>query len=172
MERVRAIGSQQQPGMPPSSPRPAAGPSVSSKVLVIVLVVAGLVILGGLFFSVARAFGSNDRIKSDQYQAVFLTNGQVYFGRLEDINKGYAVLRDIYYLQVAQATTEDNKRLQEGSDNADPQISLAKLGNELHGPEDEMYISRDQVLFWENLKGDGQVVKAISEFAANQETNQ
>jgi hypothetical protein len=30
-----------------------------------------------------------------------------------------------------------------------------------------MYISRDQVLFWENLKEDGQVVKAIREYQKN-----
>jgi hypothetical protein len=30
-----------------------------------------------------------------------------------------------------------------------------------------MYISRQQVLFWENLKGDGKVAKAISDYKAS-----
>ena len=30
-----------------------------------------------------------------------------------------------------------------------------------------MFISRDKVLFWENLKEDGQVVKAIREYQKN-----
>jgi hypothetical protein len=30
-----------------------------------------------------------------------------------------------------------------------------------------MYISKDKVLFWENLKDDGQVVKAIKEYQKN-----
>jgi len=43
-------------------------------------------------------------------------------------------------------------------------VSLVKLGCELHGPEDEMLINRDQVIFWENLKADGQVAKAVAEY--------
>ena len=42
------------------------------------------------------------------------------------------------------------------------QVQLVKLGNELHGPEDAMYINRQSVLFWENLKNDGKVAKAIA----------
>ena len=38
------------------------------------------------------------------------------------------------------------------------------LANELHGPEDVMHISRDQVTFWENMKDDPQVVLAINEY--------
>ncbi len=88
------------------------------------------------------------------YQAVFLTNGQVYFGKLESAH-GWLVLNDIYYLQASEslqqtATPTDNKNVQ-----------LVKLGTELHGPEDAMFIERDKVLFWENLKEDSKVVEAI-----------
>jgi hypothetical protein len=144
-----------------SAPRPApasSGSSLSSKVLVVVLIVVGIALLAGMSLWFFR--GSNSAVKGDQYQAVFLTNGQVYFGKLSNPNNKYVELKDIYYLQVTQ------QEIQEGSNDAsaDPQISLAKLGNELHGPEDSMYISRDQVLFWENLKGDGDVVTAITNF--------
>jgi hypothetical protein len=44
---------------------------------------------------------------------------------------------------------------------------LVKLGNELHGPVDEMHISKAQILFYEDLKTDGQVVKAIQAYKAN-----
>lgn len=53
------------------------------------------------------------------------------------------------------------------ADTEGQRISLAKLGNELHGPEDKMFINSDQLLFWENLKDDGQVAKAISDFVDN-----
>jgi hypothetical protein len=43
-------------------------------------------------------------------------------------------------------------------------ISLVKLGCELHGPEDEMLINRSQIVFWENLKEDGQVTQAVAEY--------
>jgi len=34
----------------------------------------------------------------------------------------------------------------------------------LHGPEDQMLINRDQITFWENLKSDGQVAKAVGDY--------
>lgn len=104
-------------------------------------------------------------VKSDKYQAVFLNSadGQVYFGKLTNFNNQFYKLTDIFYLRVEQ-------KIQPGAtDNTQAQnnVSLAKLGNELHGPEDEMFISKDKVMFWENLKNDGSVVKAITEYKAN-----
>jgi hypothetical protein len=50
-------------------------------------------------------------------------------------------------------------------DNSSSQVSLAKLGSELHGPKDEMYIASDQMLFWENLNsGTSKVVQAIDKY--------
>jgi hypothetical protein len=104
-----------------------------------------------------------------QYQAVFLVNGQVYFGRLEDRSGEYVVLRDIYYLRVTQPPLQgpaEQTQQQPAQTQQQPQISLVKLGSELHGPEDEMYISRAQVLFYENLTENGQVVQAIKKYEA------
>jgi hypothetical protein len=47
-------------------------------------------------------------------------------------------------------------------------LSLAKLGSELHGPEDVMYLERRQVLFWENMKDSSQVTQAIKEAKADE----
>ncbi|HIA92151.1 TPA: hypothetical protein EYO12_03500 [Candidatus Saccharibacteria bacterium] len=161
MERVRTAG-QGSPARPASS-----GPSTSSKVLVIVLVLVGLVVIAAMFFGLSRNLSSGN-VKSDQYQAVFLTNGQVYFGKMSNINSDYVTLEDIFYLQVTQQTTGDDA-LQSGDNAAvDPQISLAQLGNELHGPESEMFISREQILFWENLTDEGDVVTAITNFQSGQ----
>lgn len=112
----------------------------------------------------------NKIIKRDQYQAIFLNGGQVYFGKISDFNARFIKIEDIYYLRVQQ-------QVQPGSEQPVQDISLAKLGNELHGPEDVMVINRDMVIFWENLKDDGQVVKAIVEYkknpaAAQQQTQQ
>jgi len=146
-------------------------PSWAAKSLVLVVVVSGLVVLGALagtaFTSVTS---SDDLVLEDRYQAVFLDNGQVYFGKLSDTNKSYVVLEDIYYLQVNQAVQPE--QVEEGQDPAaaadqQAQISLAKLGNELHGPEDVMYIQHSKIIFWENLKTDGQVTTAITDFVNN-----
>jgi hypothetical protein len=87
---------------------------------------------------------------------------QVYFGKLANVDDRYVKLSDIYYLQVQQTVQPDQNA---ANQNNNPQVSLAKLGSELHGPEDAMYVNRDQVLFWENIKDDGKVVKAIKENA-------
>ncbi len=99
------------------------------------------------------------QIDKDKHQAVFLTNGQVYFGDLKSANKDYLDLRDIYYLNVNQQVQPNQESTQ-----AQSSISLVKLGCELHGPVDQMIVNRDQVTFWENLKDDSQVSKAIAEW--------
>jgi hypothetical protein len=104
---------------------------------------------------------ADSAVKSKEYQALFLTNGQVYFGKLTKVDNSYVKLTDIYYLQVQQQVQPKDQNQQQ-----QPQVSLAKLGGELHGPEDVMYVSRSQVLFWENLKDDGKVTKAIKDYKA------
>lgn len=97
-------------------------------------------------------------INKEKYQAVFLTNGQVYFGKVKSINSKYLDLRDIYYLNVNQQVQPNQN--QNGSQ-SQASITLVKLGCELHKPIDQMIINREQITFWENLKDDGQVAKAI-----------
>lgn len=107
----------------------------------------------------SKAFNENANVNTNEYQALFLTNGQVYFGKISNLNHRYVTISDIYYLQVQQNLQDGSK-----SSSAASQVSLAKLGSELHGPEDKMYIASDQVLFWENLKSDSKVVQAITKY--------
>lgn len=130
--------------------------------IVIVAVLLALV-LGGLFlFSKMQAAGTG--IDRSKYQAVFFTNGQVYFGKLQAFNDDYMKMTDIYYLQTqeTQTDTDDKKNPQETSTDQS-NVQLIKLGEEVHGPEDAMIISRDQVLFYENLKSDGKVAQTIEQ---------
>jgi len=131
----------------------------NKKWMMIVGVVVAAALVVGLGWMGWNYFMNADGVKKAQYQAIFLTNGQVYFGKLTNVNDKYVGLTDVYYLQVQQSSTvqpADNKTTDQN-----PQVSLAKLGNELHGPEDQMAINREQVLFWENLKDNGKVVDAI-----------
>lgn len=99
---------------------------------------------------------------SGKYQAVFLSNNQVYFGKLYNANSGYPTLRDIYYLQVTQVLQPKDPKT------PSQQINLVKLGGELHGPEDEMSINKAHILFFEDLKSDSQVVAAINDYKKSQ----
>lgn len=95
-------------------------------------------------------------LPSNKYQAVFLDNGQVYFGKVAARDMKYIVLTDIYYLQLQQ-----NLQNQNNAPGTQPDISLVKLGGELHGPEDKMEIVRDHILFIEDLRNDSKVSTAI-----------
>lgn len=99
-------------------------------------------------------------VKQDKYQAVFLNNGQVYFGNIKDLNSKYINLNNIYYLQ----TSGDSSSQAAAQTSSNNNVSLVKLGCELHAPYDQMIINRDQVIFWENLKDDSQVVKAVAQY--------
>lgn len=102
----------------------------------------------------------NQYIAEDKYQAVFLQNGQVYFGKIGSLTSKYVDLQNVFYLN-SNTSSSDKKTTDDSSAN---QFTLVKLGCELHGPYDQMVINRDQVTFWENLKDDGQVVKTINEW--------
>ena len=113
----------------------------TNKILMIVLyviLVAAFLFLGWKtsWFGLSK---STDEAKTSDYQAVFLTNGQVYFGKLSGTGSDWVTLKDIYYLQVQQQVqpTDENSQQQ-------PNLTLVKLGNELHGPVDEMKINKDQ----------------------------
>ena len=122
-------------------------------VLVILLVLA----LGAWSSVLFGWFGRSDfpSIESGRFQAVFLANNQVYFGHLENFDAGFTRLTKVYYLRAAGD-------LQQGTSQASGQnLNLVKLGGELHGPEDAMFIPKDKILFWENMRSDSDVVKAI-----------
>lgn len=123
----------------------------------------GLLLLGVLTSMLLHKDGKNSEasyVDTSKHQAVFLNGGQVYFGKVTDLNSKFLNLNDIYYLRVNQQVQPEQGQ----NNNAANDISLVKLGCELHGPQDAMVINREQVIFWENLKNDGQVAKAIEEF--------
>jgi hypothetical protein len=106
-------------------------------------------------------------VDTAKYQAVFLTNGQVYFGKVAGITNDYVNLGNIYYLNSQQQPDAAAKTTTQQTN-----FSLVKLGCELHGPADQMVINRDQVSFWENLKSDGKVAKAIQQFQSQNPNGQ
>jgi hypothetical protein len=138
---------------------------------VMIVIAAGLILaIAALVFALlwnAKSMQSGvSAVDTNKYQAVFLTNGQVYFGKASNLKSDYVTLKNIYYLQVQQSVqpSTDKPATATTDQNAGSQVSLTKLGQELHGPTDEMHIAKEQVLFWENLKDDSTVVKAIKDY--------
>lgn len=95
-------------------------------------------------------------IATGEYQAIFLDNTQVYFGKLERSTSDFYILTDVFYLQAGASTVSPQGNL-----------SLSKLGSEAHGPEDKMEINKSHVLFIENMKADSKVVQAIQQYKSN-----
>ena len=120
-------------------------------VVIVSLVIIGFVagVVGSSFLTDWLKYDRYDKkefIDSDTYQAVFLTNDQIYFGYLKNISPDYLILSDVYYVKISDSGAGQ----------------LVKLGAiEPHGPKDQMTISKEQVLFWENMRLDSQVVKTI-----------
>lgn len=143
-------------------------PWIILAVVVVVLALAGVMFRETLFGMSKDGEVAGATVGSTEYQAVFLTNGQVYFGKVSSAQSEFVTLKDIYYLQVVQPPLQGQgtPEAQAQAAGQQPQISLVKLGNELHGPTDEMKINRDQILFYEDLKEDSQVVKAIKDYKA------
>jgi hypothetical protein len=131
----------------------------------LILKIAGLLIAGALLAGLVYAYKTSVGvpIESGKYQAVFLTNGQVYFGKLHRAGEYYK-LTDVYYLQATQSSSESSSSNPQQAAQANSGVQLIKLGNEVHGPEDAMIIDKSQVLFFENLKNDGKVVDSISKY--------
>jgi hypothetical protein len=123
--------------------------------LLIALILVVLVVRTQLFRAgVASLFAPSaaEVIDHNAYQAVFLTNGSTYFGMLEAQGDAWFLLSDVFYLSVSD---------QSGT-------QLIKRGSEAQGPKEPMIISREQVLFIENLKDDGDIVTLIKKFKSGQ----
>ena len=82
-----------------------------------------------------------------EYQAVFLTNGQTYFGRYYDRIGAYAKIEDVYYIQQAPSA--------DATQTADAR--LVRRGTELHAPDPRMLVPKSAILFVEDLRPDSPI---------------
>jgi hypothetical protein len=86
------------------------------------------------------------------YQAVFLSNGQVFFGKYYERIGPYVKIVAPYYIQQ---TGDQN-------DPANPpQQKIVRRGDELHAPLSEMLVPRTSVLFVEDLADSSPVSQFI-----------
>lgn len=171
MEFMNRSSRPSQPASAPSSPASSGGgssrsrkkiPLLSGLAIANIVLFVGIVTLvagSALLMGVGRSASESSHVRDEGMQAVFLNGGQVYFGNIDDLNSSFVRLTNIYYLRVNQQVQPEGEKNADAND-----ISLVKLGCELHGPQDEMLINRDQVVFWENLKDDGQVAEAVKAY--------
>jgi hypothetical protein len=107
-------------------------------IIVIVLVLAG-VWVGSLLTGAKKG--------ASGYSAVFLVTGDVYFGKLSWFPQ--PKLSKAWFLQ--RGVDQQNQ----------PQLGLAPFNSVFWGPEGDVYLNRNQILFWAPIKADSQVALAI-----------
>ena len=123
--------------------------------VLIALILVVLVVRTQLFragISTLFAPSAAELIDRNLYQAVFLANGSTYFGKLQEQGSDWFVLTDVFYISVSD---------QSGT-------QLIKRGTEPQGPKEPMIISRQQVLFIENMRDDSDIVTLIKKFKSGQ----
>jgi len=109
-----------------------------------------LILLGVLL--ILLRFDSKKQFTADNvYHAVVLTNGHLYFGKLDRMGKKDPVLRDVYYVQ-----TKTDEKTQKVFN------VLIKRGNEWHGP-DEMVLNGNHIVFIETVGRDSMVARLIEQ---------
>lgn len=132
----------------------------SGKKIVIFIVVLAIIFGGYSAFKKIKSRADTSVVDASKYQAVFLSNGQTYFGKVNDPDAKYVFLSDVYYLIQSQPLQNQDNSNQQGQNQSAPGYTLIKLGKEMHGPT-SMSINKDQILFIENLADDSKVVSAI-----------
>lgn len=84
------------------------------------------------------------------YQAVLLSSGAVYYGKLEGYGTGNPVLTDVFYIVTqTDASTKQSSNV------------LVKRGKELHSP-DRMYLNPNLIVFVEPVGQSSKVAQLIA----------
>jgi hypothetical protein len=88
-------------------------------------------------------------IQGSPYSAVYLSTGDIYFGKLS---------------WLPTAHLENAWRLDRGVNaENEPQTSLSPLSSVFGGPSGEIYLNEKQIIFWARLPADSQIVKVMDE---------
>jgi hypothetical protein len=107
--------------------------------------------LAGIVLAALVDVGSLPFVGSEKISAVFFTDGQAYFGHLDDNPiTGTLTLRDVFYLGDAKGRGTDFD------------ASVVSRGSEVHQPVDGMRIRRDNVLVIERVGLGSPVGRAIA----------
>lgn len=121
----------------------------------IILILALLVVLVGAAYAFTAMRKPVIVEMTTPYQAVLLSNGSAYFGKLEGLGTPNPVLKEVFYVQSAQ-------------DPQTKQVSniLVKRGKEWHSP-DRMILNASMIVLVEPVNPGSRVAQLIAQ-AKNQ----
>jgi hypothetical protein len=119
--------------------------------LLVGVLLAGAVVAGAAVW-VRHAGARSMEPGGGAHSAVLLSNGQVYYGKLEGLGTPFPVLRDVYYVQVGVKP-----------DSRETANVLLKRGREWHAP-DRMVLNANHILLVEPVSKGSRVSSLIAEF--------
>jgi uncharacterized protein HemX len=142
--------------------RPSMSRRSNSNTFIMPLIIALIVVvvIGVGYWAMTQGWfmTSNQGVK-----AVFLENGQVYFGKIVRETSQEVQLSDVYYIQVQDqqqpATTEG------GQPTTISVPTLTRRGDELHKPYGNLRLNRQHIVAIENVGTDSPVVKQMQALA-------
>lgn len=137
------------------------------KIVIALIIVITAAITATIFFdnNYHLTATSQESLRNrNKIQTVFLNNGQVYFGRLSKFGFNQWKLENAHYLRTEQVPAATNSE-EESSTAATTtqQTTLMKVSQDLHSPENTIYIPDNNILFWQNLQPNSAIAKAILE---------
>lgn len=116
---------------------------IIAAVVVLVVLVAVGVAIGARFAS----SGSGSGEQESDYTAVYLTTGDLYFGKISWWPKPH--LKDVWILN------------RDTSAEAASQLSVVPFKGVVWGPSDDLYLNPKEIIWWTRLRSDSQIVKAV-----------
>lgn len=113
-----------------------------------IISLALLLVLCGVVVVVTK----NSDIKSDRYQLVKLTTGEIFFGKLQNTSGDYLRLENAYYIQDSKDATN---------------TTILSRKSTVAKSDSPMYIKTSTVAYWENLAADSKIAETMKS-AGNQ----
>jgi uncharacterized protein YpmB len=115
-----------------------------------ILIYASIILLILLVNYLGYAYGKKTfPFKDKGWQAIQLTNGDVYYGHLSTFPS--LKLTDVYFIQQTQTENEEE----------DPGVQLVPLNDMFFGPENTMHLEKSQVLWWTDLSENSQILQTL-----------
>ena len=124
-----------------------------------VVVIIVLVAIAGLAGYALNSKSLWSQKSQKKFHAVFLSNGQVYFGTIKQEDRENLTLENVFYVQMIDQQVPSEV---EGEAPRTVQVpQLVRKGDEFYGPANTIRINRDQITVVEELTEGSQVLKDI-----------
>ncbi|MBI3495229.1 hypothetical protein HY065_01225 [Candidatus Berkelbacteria bacterium] len=88
------------------------------------------------------------------YQALVLSNDQVYVGKISNLGDQFVKVDEAYLLIASESTSDKGKT----------DLKLIKLEEGVHGPTNAMLVNRDHIALVEDLRSDSKLLDIIKNY--------